>query len=342
MHGSPSSKHVYAVGLAVAGRVHEAVPLLRSAVTARPDRVEFRLNLATAYVRLGEMDLAAGALDAAIDAARAGEIRAAGWDIQQLIDDLRRRRDELFAWISWRTEEYRMLRLRADMLRERLRLGGATTADMVQLARTLLMLRTDADSEETIPEAVTVLEAAYTAEPRNVEVLEQLIYISVASNDRPRRDRLLRELERVDPNTPLLRAFEIDRKNTGGHLAERRESRAAELFELAMAGSAESRAALIELRRLQRGNPDSRECRARLMFAECFVGDRKTALTLAREADADPDLPLEDHCTVAQILWSHDRPRASRHLSAAREMAQDDDDRRFVEMTAGILGERPF
>ncbi len=291
---------------------------------------------------MGEMDVAAGVLDAAIDAAREGEIRAAGWDIQQVIDDLRHRRDELSAWISWRTEQYRMLRLRADMLRERIRLGEATTADRVQLARTLLMLRSEAGSEETIPEAVTVLEAAYAAEPRNVEVLEQLIYISAASNDRLRRDRLLGELERVDPSTPILRAFEIDRNGSGSHLAQRLKSRAAELFELAMAGGTESQAALAELRRLQRGNPDSRECRSKLMFAEFFVGDMKTALALAQAADADPDLPLEDHCTVAQILWSHDRPQASRHLSAAREMAHDDDDRRFVETTAGILSERPF
>ncbi|MDA3645056.1 tetratricopeptide repeat protein [Saccharopolyspora indica] len=339
--GSAAALHLHATGLVAVGRVDEAIPVLREAISRAPERTEFRLNLAVAYVRVGAVDLAAATLDAAIAAAEAGQLRLADIDRHQIRVAVQRRRDELTAWIAWRDEDYRMLRLRADMLRERIALGEATTADRVQLANALLALRKAADIEDTMAEATSVLEAAYAIEPGNVGVLERLLYAYGVTHDE-RFDEVLRQLEQADPNSLVLREFTRSGRDADhAELAATLRARIIELFEIAvdLEQRPEADAAIVGLREMLKSFPANREYLGMLMFAEHIHGESAQASAIAEKLEASVDLTHSEHFNMAQVFWSHDQPRGERHLLAAYDKAANDDERRDVDDLRALLAQ---
>ncbi|WP_125788037.1 tetratricopeptide repeat protein [Amycolatopsis sp. WAC 01375] len=339
--GSATATHLYATGLVTVGRVDESIPVLREAIARAPERVEFRLNLAAAYVRVGAVDLAAATLDAAIAAAEAGQLRLADADRHQIRVAVQRRRDELTAWIAWRDEDYRMLRLRADMLRERIRLGEETTADRVQLANALLTLRKAADIEDPLAEAAGVLEAAYAIEPGNVGVLERLLYVYGVTHDE-RFDEVLRRLEQADPNSRVLREFTRSGRDTDDvELAATLRTRTTELFKTAvdLEQRPEADAAMVGLREMLKSFPANREYLGMLMFAEHIHGESVRASAIAEKLEASRDLTHSEHFNMAQVFWSHDQPRGERHLLAAYDKAADDGERRDVDELRALLAQ---
>jgi len=327
--GSSAAVHLFAMGLARAGRIDEAIPVFRAAIAGAPDRLEFWLNLAVAYVRVGQVDLAAATLDSAMAAAESGQVRMAGADSDRVCAAVQRRRDELAEWISWRHNELRLIQLRASMLRERVAAGEATTDDRIQLVNTLMILRQVAGSDETLAEAGALLESVHLVEPHNVEALERLVYIYASTND-DRLDGMLRELEGVAANSSVLRAFAVSRQDTAEHI-ETMRTRATSLFELAIARGPEAEAALVELRQLVRCVPSNRDYRGFLMFAEHVNGNVARAMALAELQDGEVDLSHAEHFNVAQVFWQQDEARGRRHLSAAYEKASTDEERRDVE-----------
>lgn len=327
--GSPAAVHLFAMGLATAGRMDEAIPVFRTAIAGAPDRLEFRLNLAVSYVRVGHVDLAAATLDSAIAAADNGQVRIGGADREQIRVTVRRRRDELTEWISWRDNEFRLTRLRASMLRERVEAGAATTDDRLQLVDALMTMRNIAGSDETLAEAADLCESVRDVEPRNVKALERLVAV-YAIMDVDRCDDMLRELEDVAPNSTVLRAFAVTGQDAAEHF-EAMQARVVSLFEVAIAGGPETEAALTELRRLARTAPRNREYRGYLMFAEHVNGNVAQAMAMAEVQDSETDLSHAEHFNVAQVFWRQDETRARRHLAAAYEKASTDEERRDVE-----------
>lgn len=334
---APSAVHLLAMGLAGAQRLNEAIAAFRSAVESAPDRLEFRLNLAVAYARVGQVDLAAATLDRTAELADSGDVSLTGADQAQTRAAVQRRRDELAEWMRWRDDQRRLTQLRADMLGERIARGEATTEDRVQLANALLMLRHDS-SHETLAEAAVVLESVRTAEPRHVEALERLAHVYALLDD-DRCDEVLRELEAAEPNSALLRAFVVTDRDAAEHVATMRE-RATALFELAVTRGPEAEAALAELRQLAQTAPSNRTHRGMLMFAEHIHGNVARAMALAELQDAQSDLSHAEHFNVAQVFWGQDEARGRRHLSAAYQKASSDEERRDVQELLALLSGR--
>ncbi|MFD4508738.1 tetratricopeptide repeat protein [Streptomyces sp. NPDC058457] len=335
--GLPSAVHLLAVGLASAGRMDEAIAAFRSAIERAPDRLEFRLNLAVAYVRVGQVDLAAATLDRTAALVDAGQVRLTGADQEQIRRAVQRRRDELAAWVRWRDDQVRLTRLRVGMLRERLAHGEGTANDRVQLATALLRSRHDS-STETLAEAAAVLEAVRAVEPRHVEALERLAHVYALLND-DRCDVVLRELEAVEPNSAVLRAFTVSDQDAAHHFKTMR-ARATALFELTITRGPETEAALTELRAIVRQAPENREYRGLLMFAEHVNGNVAQAMALAELQDARTDLSHAEHFNLAQVFWGQDEAQGRRHLTAAYQKASSAEERRDVEEMLVHLSER--
>jgi tetratricopeptide (TPR) repeat protein len=337
--GGPVELHLLAVGLASARRFDEAIPVYQAAIEAAPDRAEFRLNLAAAYVKTGQVELAAATLDGAMAATDSGVVRMEGGTKAQVRAAFQRRRDELGNWIAWRDQQYQLVRLRVGMLRERVA-GHPTVADQVELSHELLRLRNFPGAEETLAEAVGLLEAAHAAEPGNQEALERLALVYAMTND-DRLGDILRRLEAVDPDSRALAAFTVTEQDAAREMGERR-TRAHSLMDVAMtrARTPEAEAALAELRHLVRSAPGNRSYRAMLMFGEYVNGNLEPALALAEELAAEPDLTHAEDFNIGQVFWFADQQRGRAHLAAAYAKAANDEERRDVDEVIAML-ERP-
>uniref|UniRef100_UPI003F491278 tetratricopeptide repeat protein n=1 Tax=Nonomuraea sp. CA-252377 TaxID=3240003 RepID=UPI003F491278 len=335
--GSPSALHLLAMGLAGAQRMDDAIMAFRSAIESAPHRLEFRLNLAVAHARVGQIDLAMATLDRTAALVDSGQVRLAGCDQAQTRAAVQRRRDELAEWMRWRDDQRRLTRLRAGMLRERIARGEATTEDRVQLANALLRLNHES-TPKVLEEIAAVLESVRAVEPRHVEALERLALVYGKLND-DRCDEVLRELEVVEPNSAVLRAYAVSPQATAEYAATMR-ARVTALFELAISRGPDSEAALADLRPLAQMAPSNREYRGMLMFAEHVHGNVARAMELAELQDAESDLSHAEHYNVAQIFWGQDEARARGHLSAAYQKASTDEERRDVEEMLALLGGR--
>lgn len=338
--GGPAQLHLLAVGLASARRVDEAIPVYQAAIEAAPDRPEFRLNLAAAYVKTGQVELAAATLDSAMTAAVSGEVRMAGRTRDQVRAAFQRRREELGSWIAWRDKQHQLVRLRVGMLRERVAVGDAVVADQVQLASELLRLRNFPGSEETLAEAASVLGAAQAMEPRNAEVLERLALVYAMTRD-GRLGDVLRQLEAVEPDSRALAAFTVTEEDAVREMGDRR-ARARSLFDVAVTRvrTPDADAALAELRRVVRSSPSNREFRGMLMFGEYVNGNMPQAVTHAEALAAEPDLTHAEHFNIGQVFWFQDKRRGRAHLAAAYDKAATGQERRDVDEIIAMLEQR--
>ena len=135
---------------------------------ARPDDPLPCVDLATAYFEAREPDDAAQALAAAAER-----------DTDRAMATLLEHRTvQLRQWLDWHAEYKQHQRLRAAAMRERVTVGVSTMDDRLALGSSLLSLSRvgDADDSATaVDEAIAVLEAAHTLEPRHVPVLELLV-----------------------------------------------------------------------------------------------------------------------------------------------------------------------
>ena len=335
--GGPSDAHLLAVGLASARRFNEAIPVYQAAIEAAPERPEFRLNLAAAYVQTGQVELAGTTLDTAMAAAADGQVRMAGRTRDQVRAAFQRRREEINRWTAWRDKQHQLLRLRVGMLRERVAGGDATVADRVRLTNDLLALRSFPGAEETLDEAGGVLEAALEAEPRNVGVLERLVFVYALSRD-GRLNDVLRQLEVVAPYSPALTAFARSGKATDRESEAWRE-KAESLFHVAVTRlrTPEAEDALAALRQFVRRAPRSRKFRGMLMFGEYMNGNMAQAVALAEALEAESGLSHEEHFNIGQVFWHHDEERGRAHLAAAYDKAATEQERRDVDEVIAML-----
>lgn len=335
--GGPSELHLLAVGLALAKRFNEAIPVYQAAIEAAPDRPEFRLNLAAAYMKTGQVELAGAGLDTAMAAAASGQVRMAGRTRDQVRAAFQRRRDQLDAWIAWRDKEHQLVRLRVRMLRERVAADDATVTDRVRLANDLLALRSFPGAEETLDEAGGILEAAQEVEPQNAEVLERLVFVYALTRD-GRLNDVLRQLEVVAPNSAVLAAFARSRKAADRESKARRE-KAESLFQVAITRlrTPEADAALAALRQFVRRAPRSRYFRGMLLFGEYLNGNLAQAVALAEALEAEPGLSHEEHFNIGQVFWHHDEERGRAHLAAAYDKAATEQERRDVDEVIAML-----
>lgn len=335
--GRPSDVHLLAVGLASTGRFDEAIPVYRTAIEAAPTRPEFRLNLAVAYVKTGQVELAGATLDTAITDVTSGRMGIPQGTRDQVRGAFQRRRDEIDKWIAWRDTQHQMERLRIGMLRERIAAGDASMADRVQLANDLLRLRHSPGADETVDEATSVLEAAQALEPGNVEVLERLAFVYAVADD-DRVDDVLRQLEAVAPGSPVLTAFARSEQENA-QLSKTWRERAESLFQVAVTRhrTPEGEAALAELRHFVRTVSRTRDFRGMLMFSEYMNGNMPQALALAKALETEPDISYAEHFNIGQVFWHYDEQRGRAHLAAAYGMAATKQERRDVEEVIKML-----
>jgi tetratricopeptide (TPR) repeat protein len=318
--GNVTHIRLLAAGLAHAGRLQEAARLLFDLVSAVPDEVPARIDLATVYFQTRRPEEASHQLAAAV----------AGCDARPgLASVVARRTAQLREWMHWRDDYFTHQALRAAALRERIDVGVATFDHRVALGRSLLSLTTrPGGGDAELAEAITVLEAARRIAPTHVPVLELLNAAYSSARNHEARYEVERDLERLAPHSPV---FKVAEEYTADRMAVLRSEHLARVDGLAARALRRERGALDELRALRRTMPNDLNVPGVLLIAEMAFGHRDEVRRLADEFAARPDLHHAAHLHLAQA-YSYLRlgDLGRHHFERAHELASDDAEREDV------------
>jgi tetratricopeptide (TPR) repeat protein len=309
--------HLAGMGFAQLGRVDQAIAAFERASKLDPADALDIVNAAVGLVHIGE-----------IERARRRLLPLAGGD-DDISEIARRYLAEIDRVQQATDREIRFAELRVAALRESFQAGTATAAEQVQLARSLVSLLYNGRPGYDWAEPAQVMKALREQDPRNVDALEMLTLIYSVTKQAARMREVLRDLERIAPDSAVLTAAEPQSGDDSYY--ESMRVRTGSLVEDAMRGGAEAEAALQSLRALVQRYPENEDYHSALMFSLAGNSDTAGALAQAEWLAQRPEPTHERHFNIAQVYWSAgNRQRAEEHFAEAYRLARTDQDRQDV------------
>jgi tetratricopeptide (TPR) repeat protein len=319
--------NLLAVGLAVAGRPEQAVEVLRAHVAENPEDTMAWLNLAQAELQSEPV----GRVGAILEAAVAGAVDPG---LRELAEQ---RRAEFERADREASQNRELLEHQAAALRERVTLGLARPGDRNRLTRILMGLAAAADADVTAEQVLEAARDAHWEAPEDPTALELLAASLLNAGDRDEFGRILRELERRVPHSPVL---DLMREHGPDHEARVRawQQRSREVVRRAWTGDLE---ALAELRVLARRFPRNHEYRVGLMMAAVGRKDYAKGRAIADGLAGEAEVPHETHFHLGQFYaFAGDLEKSREHFALAWSTARTEADRRDVVLAMETVGVR--
>ncbi|MEU9446710.1 hypothetical protein AB0D42_38985 [Streptomyces sp. NPDC048304] len=329
----PAAVERYAIGLAQAGRYTESLTFWRLLVEHLPGTARVVLNMASCLMSTGRLDECAHVLEACAQRCR---------DDDPAYPMVRRRWAELEGLRGRSEREQGLLKARAEAYRELAAQGRASLADLKELCRILAGLARQPGSGVTASEVAEVAERIHARAPDDVSGMELLGMARVLTDDREGLAEVLRRLERVAPDSPVLAAVRAQVTDPGFRAgSDELKRRWDDICHRASRGAP---GAEEELRRELRSHPHVEQLRVGLLFAVYGRaadgrGDYEEARRLALELAADPRAGHHTHFHVAQFLWNlGERDKASRQFGLALATSKTEEDEETVRLAARTVG----
>lgn len=326
-HAGADGVNLLAVGLAVAGRPEQAVEMLRAHVAEHPDNTMAWLNLARAELQSEPV----GRVGAILEAAAA---RAVDPGLRELAEQ---RRAEFERADREASQDRELLEHQVAALRERVTLGLVQPGDRNRLTRILMGLAAVADSDVTAEQVLEAARDAYREAPQDPTTLELLAASLLNAGDPDEFERILGELERRVPHSPVL---DLMREHGPDHEARVQawRQRSRDVVRRAWTGDPE---AVAELRVLARRFPRNHEYRVGLMMAAVGRKDYAEGRTIADRLAAEAEVPHETHFHLGQFYaFAGDLERSREHFAHAWSTARTEADRRDVIVAMETVGVR--
>jgi hypothetical protein len=318
----PDDRNALGIALHDSGRHLEADAIFGSLISEYPDEPAFRFNLAASLSQREQVDLVRYHLREIAQNASSEDARRFA---QEELDGYE-------AFVGATESDERLRRIQTAAFEEKLRHGDAQAEDFVALARILLSAMRVTGDESLLARATETLENGAVRFPENAAILEHLLVCYVRSDPHDRMAAVSLELERVAPESPMLRALGGTADPEAEAFVRERWQRTWELFGRVVEGAPDERAAALnELHRIVADAPENPHYRCTYAMALLFSGNGAAA---AAEADRLVDARLESHTfhfNLAQVLRGLDRPNDARvHLALADELASNDQERTDV------------
>ncbi|QKG19816.1 hypothetical protein [Actinomadura verrucosospora] len=234
-------------------------------------------------------------------------------------------------------QDRELLEHQAAALRERVALGFAEPGDRNRLTRILMGLAAAPDGDVTADRILDAARDAHRADPEDPTALELLAAALLNAGDPDEFERVLAELERRAPHSPVL---DLMREHGPDHEARVRAWRrhGQEVVLRAWKGDPE---AVAELRVLTRRFPRNHEYRVGLMMAAAGRKDYAEGRAIADGLAAEADVPHETHFHLGQFYaFAGDQRRAREHFALAWDTARTDADRQDVVLAMETVGVR--
>ncbi|MGW7527937.1 hypothetical protein [Streptomyces sp. NPDC054783] len=329
----PAAVERYAIGLAQAGRYAESLRFWRLLVDHLPGTARVLLNMASCLMSAGRLDECSHVMEECARLCR---------DDDPAHPVVRRRRTELEDVRGRLDREQRLLEARADAYRKLAAQGRASLSDLKELCRILAGLARQPGSRVTASEVAEVAERIHAQAPDDAGGLELLAMARVLTDDRNGLAEVLRRLERVAPDSPVLAAVRAQVTDPG--FRERSDELKRRWDDICRRASHGEAGAEDELRRELRSHPNVEQLRIGLLFAVYGRaadgrGDYEEARRLALELAADPRAGHHAHFHVAQFLWNlGERDEARRQFTFALATSETEEDRESVRLAARTVG----
>ncbi|MFB8183002.1 hypothetical protein ACFC8N_44875 [Streptomyces sp. NPDC055966] len=329
----PAAVERYAIGLAQAGRYAESLTFWRLLVEHLPGTARVRLNMASCLMSAGRLDECAHVMEECARRCR---------DDDPAYPIVRRRLAELEGLRGQLGREQRLLEVRADAYRELAAQGRASLADLKELCRILATLAQQPGSGVTASEVAEVAERIHAQAPDDVGGLELLGMARILADDQDGTAEVLRRLERVAPDSPVLAAAREQVTDPG--IRERSGELKRRWDDICRRASDGDPGAEDELRRELRSHPHVEQLGVGLLFAVYGRaadgrGDYDEARRLALELAAAPRAGHHTHFHVAQFLWNlGERDEARRQFGLALATSETEEDRETVRLAARTVG----
>jgi Flp pilus assembly protein TadD len=311
-----------ALGLFEARHFDEACELFRKLAEAFPDHDFHRLNVATCYSQMAQLDLCQYELEQVKNSGHTEEGRRTA---TKLLEGLSQ-------WRGTNARDQQFASLQISALRERTEAGEADPEDYVQLARLLLQREFGdlAQVDAATNEARQILERGEKRYPEAVPILEHLalVYFRTPGADN-QINAVLEKLQRIAPDSPALCVGQSASDEEAEKFSERMRSRAYELMEHCQSKDPPLiEASLRELQKMVAMFAQSPEYRKVYAFALMIAGRKEEA---RREAEilasfGDDSHDMEFH--LGQIFSScGDGARGLHLLQRALRSAPTEEDR---------------
>ncbi|MBO8196158.1 hypothetical protein ITI46_31620 [Streptomyces oryzae] len=329
----PAAVERYAIGLAQAGRYAESLRFWRLLAEHAPDTARVLLNMASCLMSAGRLDECAHVMEECARRCR---------DDDPAYPVVCRRQAELDELRGRLNREQRLLEARADAYRELDSQGRASLSDLKELCRILAGLAQRPGSGVARSEVAEVAERIHAQAPDDVGGLELLGMARVLEHDQEGLAEVLRRLERVAPDSPVLAAARAQVTDPG--FGERSDELKRRWDDICRRASHGEPGAEDELRRELRSHPHVEQLKVGLLFAVYGRaadgrGDYEEARRLALELAADPRAGHHTHFHVAQFLWNlgeHDQAR--RQFGLALATSETEEDEESVRLAARTVG----
>ncbi|MFE2993295.1 hypothetical protein [Streptomyces sp. NPDC059262] len=329
----PAAVERYAIGLAQAGRYAESLRFWRLLVEHLPGTARVLLNMASCLMSAGRLDECAHVMEECARRCR---------DDDPASSVVRRRRAELDGLRGRLDREQRLLEARADAYRELAAHDRASLSDLKELCRILASLAQQPGSGVTAFEVAEVAERIRAQAPDDVGGMELLGMARILTDDREGLAEVLRRLERVAPDSPVLAAVRAQVTDPGFRSGSDELKRRWD--DICRRASHGDPGAADELRRELRSHPHIEQLKVGLLFAVYGQaadgqGDYEEARRLALELAADPRAGHHTHFHVAQFLWNlGERDQARRQFGLALATSESEEDRETVRLAVRTVG----
>ncbi|HEY0464060.1 MAG TPA: hypothetical protein VGC79_07620 [Polyangiaceae bacterium] len=319
--GATNDYRALAGAMLSASRVDDAIALLSQLLERDDARDADRLSLAIAYSQVEQIALARHHLLHLVEHSESAPMR----------EDARRQLEYYDAWLGLGPLDQELARLQEASLRERCEAPDASAALYVRLARFWLRRgRMDGDPS-SYPQVARLLEGARRHFPLEPAILEILISCYLRDDPEGMLDETMRELDRVDPDSDILKALSgVDEvtPSTRAQVASRVDA----LFAQATQGEPASRhSALQGLRQIVANTPQNPAYREAYAFALLANDEHAQALEQARLLARGAGEGHAVHFNIGQIFWfAGDAERGRKHLDLASRYATSPEEQEEV------------
>ena len=329
--------NIYALALQALGRLDEAIAIWQPLVETHPDNDICRLNLGCAYARAGQLDrleMSEYHLRYLAEHGSTEDMRNMGRQNLEAVERDARQKGQ--------PGELQQLQL--ESLREAIETDTASADDYVSWTKLSIQSKRAGDGDISLTDLVPLLEKGRQCFPQSAEILEQLIFCYLQADPEGKLEEVLKELEVVAPDSPVLQYFESIDDDTIREYRQQMDQRIQELMERAnLPDPALQTAAVRELHNLVSLYPANFDYHMAYAFALNFAGRDAEAIQQGEEMEPFAGESHSIHFNLGQLFWlSGDATRGQQHLDLAVQYAQDEQERqdalaRIASLSKGAM-----